>query len=533
MSNEQELLLAGPGTGKTTYIKNLLKDYDSTENILILSFTKATIRDLLKNFKENSIDITPKQCMTVHQLAFKINPKKNLYILDEKEDSILNSVSKKLNIEFGYLCKILQCETFNQMIENSINIIKNNPVYIQDELGILDLLIIDEYQDLNENDREFVSLLFPLCKKILVLGDDDQSIYEFRDASNKGIISIYNDTNFTKIPYDNICHRCPGNVVDCCNSLISHNKDRIDKYMQKERENGTLIKKQFLTQQETAIWIVNEINKIKKVAENQHDSIMILSPVKVATSKLVSELDKRNIKYSNLYSKKTSLELEQQIWEISSIYLKNNLVPCICSILTDNNSTKKESFIKAFNQQLKTNTEYEEMQHIVYPFLKARVIKAIRDGTDINLYITDTKLSKLEEILEEKDPEEEIFTYLRERRSQESLFNEQGINIMSIHKSKGLSADHVFILGLVDGFLPNKSKNLQSIEEQRRILYVGMSRAKKSLYLISTLEWTYSQIKKGDESVFKWKSKNCLHGLASPFLSELENTVNYKEKDEK
>ena len=271
MSNEQELLLAGPGTGKTTYIKNLLKDYDFTENILILSFTRATIRDLLKNFKENSIDITPKQCMTVHQLAFKINPKKNLYILDEKEDSILNSVSKKLNIEFGYLCKILQCETFNQMIENSINIIKNNPVYIQDELGILDLLIIDEYQDLNENDREFVSLLFPLCKKILVLGDDDQSIYEFRDASNKGIISIYNDTNFTKIPYDNICHRCPGNVVDCCNSLISHNKDRIDKYMQKERENGTLIKKQFLTQQETAIWIVNEINKIKKVAENQHD----------------------------------------------------------------------------------------------------------------------------------------------------------------------------------------------------------------------------------------------------------------------
>lgn len=534
MSKEQELLLAGPGTGKTTYIKNLLKDYDSTENILILSFTRATIRDLLKNFKEKGIDITPKQCMTIHQLAFKVNPQKDLYILDEQEESVLNSLSEKIDIEFDYLCKILKCETFNQMIKNSTNIIKNNPVYIQDELGILDFLIIDEYQDLNAMEREFVSLLFPLCKKILLLGDDDQSIYEFKDASNEGIISIYKDANFTKIAYENMCYRCPGNIVDFCNALISHNKDRIDKKcMQKHQKEGPFIQKQFQTQQETANWIINEINKIREVKEYQNDSIMILSPVKITSSTLEEEFNKQNIEYSNLYSRKISFTLEQQIWEISSIYLKNDLIPCICSILKGHNSTKTKSFIQAFHQLLKTSIEYEDIQQMTYPFLKTRVIKAMEEDINVDLYISNNKLSELEEILEEKDSEEEIFKYLMERKSQEPLFDEQGINIMSIHKSKGLSASHVFILGLVDGFLPNKSKSLQSIEEQRRILYVGMSRTEKSLYLISTLEWTYNQIKKGDESAFKWKGKNRFYGLTSSFLSELDKPVNHESKNEK
>jgi DNA helicase-2/ATP-dependent DNA helicase PcrA len=102
------------------------------------------------------------------------------------------------------------------------------------------------------------------------------------------------------------------------------------------------------------------------------------------------------------------------------------------------------------------------------------------------------------------------------------IFDPATANIMSIHKSKGLQADYVFIYGLTDGIIPNVTDGIDSIEAYRRLLFVGMTRAKKSLYLISTVEWEGQYVNKVDKSkfIFNYKKKKW-YGRTSGFINEL------------
>ncbi len=101
---------------------------------------------------------------------------------------------------------------------------------------------------------------------------------------------------------------------------------------------------------------------------------------------------------------------------------------------------------------------------------------------------------------------------------------EQGkVNLMSIHKSKGLQADYVFITGLVSGILPNETKGIDTMEAQRRLLYVGMTRTLKSLHLISTVEWDGKDVHKVDISQFQYNfTKKKWRGKTSKFIEDIK-----------
>src|ERR1035437_4810164 len=124
-----KLLLAGPGTGKTTRIKELVNGQHDLDKILVISFTNATIQDLLKSFSDANIGITGKNCMTLHKYALRINHQKSLHILNGIEVEILESYAKKFSITFDNLCKTLECITFEQMIAQTTAFIKTNPAY--------------------------------------------------------------------------------------------------------------------------------------------------------------------------------------------------------------------------------------------------------------------------------------------------------------------------------------------------------------------------------------------------------------------
>ncbi len=99
-----------------------------------------------------------------------------------------------------------------------------------------------------------------------------------------------------------------------------------------------------------------------------------------------------------------------------------------------------------------------------------------------------------------KSVENQIQSLLKELEIVQE-FDEHGINVMSIHKSKGLQADYVFILGLVNGILPNNVEGMDSLEMQRRLVFVAMSRARKGLFLISTISWDGSKLRKNGKQV--------------------------------
>jgi superfamily I DNA/RNA helicase len=135
-------------------------------------------------------------------------------------------------------------------------------------------------------------------------------------------------------------------------------------------------------------------------------------------------------------------------------------------------------------------------------------------------------------------PEYAIFDdYLDYQNLQESLktlfkkfnpnpeFDALIVNVMSIHKSKGLQADYVFITGLVDGVMPNKVRGLDTIEAQRRVLFVGMTRAIKCLYMISQVEWDGKYIFRLDKAQFQYNFRKKIYfGKASSFITEMKQT---------
>jgi len=100
-------------------------------------------------------------------------------------------------------------------------------------------------------------------------------------------------------------------------------------------------------------------------------------------------------------------------------------------------------------------------------------------------------------------------------------FDPASVNIMSIHKSKGLQADVVFIMGLVDGVLPNDSRGTDTIEAQRRLLFVGLTRARTSLRLVSWVKWG-DEVHKVDKSKFEYRYvQRCYFGRTSRFVTEM------------
>lgn len=110
------VLLAGPGTGKTTNIKKIIETHGNGARFLILSFTNATVNDLLVNLKDFSV--TTKNCMTLHKFTLLFNPDNSRHILLPSEEKILKTISKSqhVGIQLNNLYRFLNCTTFNEII---------------------------------------------------------------------------------------------------------------------------------------------------------------------------------------------------------------------------------------------------------------------------------------------------------------------------------------------------------------------------------------------------------------------------------
>lgn len=120
-----KLLLAGPGTGKTTKVKSIIaQDFPDAKKINVISFTNATVIDLIESFNQNPNII----CSTLHSFALKPNHLPELHIIDNKiEFKILLSLSNKLEIYFSTFCEFVKCITFDGMITSCVGFFKANP----------------------------------------------------------------------------------------------------------------------------------------------------------------------------------------------------------------------------------------------------------------------------------------------------------------------------------------------------------------------------------------------------------------------
>jgi superfamily I DNA/RNA helicase len=519
MRVSMKILLAGPGTGKTTKIKELIKqEYVNAKNILVLSFTNATVNDLTQSFS----DYQNVQCYTLHSYALIINHLTDVQILDDlHETPTLNYFSSKYEMVFDHLCYFLQCITFDGMIKSCLEFLKSNPVYGEEKIGKLDLLIVDEFQDFNLTERELVFELSKYANETLVLGDDDQSIYGFKDADPLGIIELFNKQGVEKIPHANICYRCPDVVVDHSKELITKNRNRIEKPWGKSGKDGSVLFNQILTQEETSKFIVSKIKEIKK--ENVEASVLVLSPVRYYSQDLTELLSAENIDCVDFWAPRVSLDDIKKIWWLRAIFSDKKILNLTFIANSSFTSHFKNKYNKIVRGALQDNfNEASILSQVADMFPSPFSDYLLNPPHILNFLHANQDYAIFENLLNLEDVDGSLKGIFRKFRPNVE-FEKYAVNIMSIHKSKGLQSDYVFITGLVDGVLPNKIKGIDTIEAQRRLLFVGMTRAKKSLQLISQVEWEGKYVSKMDKTQFKFNyRKKKWVGKASNFIAEMK-----------
>lgn len=513
-----EILLAGPGTGKTTKVKSLIREnYSETDNILVLSFTNATVNDLNESFK----GMKNVKCFTLHSYSLKINHLPMLHVLDDiYETPIIKFYADRLGITLTDLCYFLECITFEDMIIKCVEFLQNNPAYASEKIGSISLLIIDEFQDFNEKERELVSIISTYANRTLILGDDDQSIYQFKDADPLGIINLYNDSNVIKLNHHNICHRCPDCILDGCLNLISRNKNRIIKEWFKSGKDGDLIVRQFLTQDNTFRYILDTILSLR--AADSNGTFLILSPVRFYIEELIEILSVNNLSYINFWTSTISKEDIIKVWWLKAIYGNKKLL-FILLLSKEYGLFNKPKFRKLINDTFRSSFNSVELfNNIISLNYFPSALSQLFNSTNIDEFFTlYPDFIRFKEFIDEENLSESIDELERKIRPV-IQFDKQSINLMSVHKSKGLQADYVFIYGLNEGVLPNEIKGLDTMEAQRRLLFVGMTRALKKLFLLSSVEWDGKYINKVDRNQFKYNyKKKKYYGRASRFLSEL------------
>lgn len=518
-----KMLLAGPGTGKTTRIKEIVRAYNGS-SFLILSFTTATIRDLLDGFRAEKAVINEGNCMTLHAFALKTVGHSSECILDEMDETAAEKCAKKYNTSLDDFCRVFDCMTFNQMIQEATAFIRDNEIAADGLISRDTILIVDEFQDFNQLERGLIAQLVLHANETYILGDDDQCIYEFKNANVEGIQSLFKKKTVEKIKHDNICYRCPDEVVSAMNRLIKNNHARIPKELKPSGKSGDLRIRQFRTQNQTGSGVVTEIRRIRGV--DQSASVMILSPNRYALMPIIEALGNDGLEFANLLKHEVDRNLTYLVWEVK----------CLLSP----NARHRMLYLLFLGQAMKIGFEIEreaiatnidEAWRAVLDTarqksgLNSRFLSLAVAGVGLDDLRAEPRYSKIFAAIPDFEQMDaaQVVDRLSASLSSVSQFDRHGVNVLTIHKSKGLQADYVFIVGVVEGMLPNTLGGLDDIEDQRRLLYVGMSRALKALYLVSTVNWQGAVIYKFDKSQFKYDhvSKEYV-SKASSFISELK-----------
>ena len=576
------LILAGAGSGKTrvltTKVAYLIENIGiSPYNILAITFTNKAANEMKERLHSLIGKISETiQVSTFHSFGLKIlrenyeylGYQSNFSIMDSDDSlSIIKKIIKDLNLDpkiynaNAIRHKISSCKNelispedyskyviseFEQIVEKIYKkyekTLKNNNAIDFDDLLVLPLklfknhpsvlekyqnrfryILIDEYQDTNEAQYILTKMISAKYRNICCVGDNDQSIYSFRGANYKNILNFekdYKDATIIKLEQN---YRSTKNILNAANSVIKNNKERKDKNLWSDKEEGEKISyfKAF-NERDEAFYCIREI---KKLINNgiDYENIAVLYRTNAQSRIMEEELLKANIPYRVvgsfyfysrkeikdliaylrlLHNEKDNISLSRVInvpkrgIGLKTISNLNNKADIENISIFEAIESGKELEFKKLILKLKEIKEELTLTELVDKVLDVTGMKkALEEEKTLE---ADIRLENLEEFksitksFEEKNGVISLEDFLLEI----SLISDVNdykddpnrINLMTIHSVKGLEFDYVFVIGLEEGIFPHINSLLDNneLEEERRLCYVAITRARKKLYLVNT-----------------------------------------------
>ena len=449
------------------------------------------------------------------------------------------------------LLELNSCD-FGDLILHTVKILEKNLDIREIYSKNFKYILVDEYQDTNFIQSRWLNLLSERNKNICCVGDDDQSIYSWRGAEIKNFLEfdqIYNDTKIIRLEQN---YRSTQNILSVASNLISNNQNRVGKTLKTIMEEGDLVKLNcFKNVKDEAIGISDEIEKITKKYSLNNIAILvraifqtrefeerflkigmpyrILGGTKfyeraeikdcIAYLRLVFQYKddlaferivnnpKRSIGDSTIkmiheYSKKNKCCLEissKKMIELNLIKPKTklglNLFLDLISKWRNDLQIKKVSHVKLL-QMILDESGYSAM---------------LKNKKDLD---NENRLENIKELLiamKEFDTLESFLEHVSLATSVDQEWDGEKVNMMTMHAAKGLEFDAVFLPGWEEGLFPHQKsieeKGQSGLEEERRLAYVGITRAKKN----AIISFSMNRFYQGD-----W-----IDSMASRFIDEL------------
>ena len=535
------LIVAGAGTGKTKTLTarliHLLTKGIKPENICAITFTNKAAKEMhdrtfdsLKKYNLSHLNLNNLFIGTFHSLGAKIlrqespvfERNKNFIIFDDNDSFSLiklivknknkikespsffrNKISEiKNNIlslseineeeeekaetiiniyeEYEKKLKEQNAFDFDDLIQKPVLLFKKNKNILEKYQNQFQYILVDEYQDINNIQYELIYLLAQKFKNINVVGDDAQTIYSWRGSNIDLFLNFEKDWPGAEVVFLEENYRSTSNILEAASAIISKNVYQKPKTLWTKNEKGELIKIiETKNEDEEALWVSEKIEKLIK----EKKLIGILYRTNAQSRAIEQALNFKSIPYKifggvKFYERKEIKDIlamlrlvENPYDEISRERIKKNFTKSLQNNIfnTINEAPKNISPIELINLFLK-NTGY--LNYIERNFLN---FKERFENIEELIYFASS-FKTLSEFLER--------VALLEPHDQKENKN-SSVELMTIHLAKGLEFDYVFIIGACEGILPHKLSyyNQREMEEERRLMYVAMTRARKDLFI--------------------------------------------------
>lgn len=532
---------------QTSIIKKIMKDINITDKMISPAFIKSKISFIKNNMLSDS------------EIAN--------FLISENE-----KIAVKIYYEYEKILKRNNTLDFDDLLKKPVELFNSNKEVLEKYQDKFKYILIDEYQDTNEVQYKLVKLLSKKYLNLFVVGDPSQSIYAFRGANYQNILNFEKDfkgCTVIKLPQN---YRSTQTILDAANEVISHNKQRKDLDLFSDLGQGVKIKyiRTFNDSMENKR-VVDEIQKLYEEGYNRKD-MAIFYRTNAQSRSIEDALVKANIPYKvfgsfYFYKRKEIKDLLAYLKlianpsdDVSLERVINEPKRKIGDKTIENLREKARSLNISMFEAIDSGKELE------FKNLILNLIEISKDTSITGLIDKTLELSKMKETYEnDKSLESDIrLENLMEFRSVSETYEKEtgnvnlsdflmevslvsdaaeysldadAVTLMTVHSAKGLEFKVVFIIGLEENIMPI-SKALyddEELEEERRLMYVAITRAKEKLYLLNAgRRMLYGNMQMNPPSRFiseisdnlldKEETKNEMHSLKTKLLYSDDST---------
>ena len=522
--------------------------WDSNFTIYDQTDSKSLVKNIIKDLNLDLKMYDPKS--TLIKISIAKNSMQSFETLIRSSKNIHEEKIAQIYKEYEQSLKGNNCLDFDDLLVKPLDLFNQFPEVLAKYQNKFKYILVDEYQDTNKPQFEFIKLLSELHKDVFAVGDDDQSIYGWRGADISNILNFQNTYADSKIVKLEENYRSTQNILEAAWSVVSRNQNRADKKLWTKNDTGDKIRLiDAFNEKDEALRIIKDISEIKKNKNISYDDILILYRTNAQSRAIEDAFIKNGILYNvvggvKFYDRKEVKDLLAYLKLINNpkdtisfdrivnfpargigktsldkihkkIDSSDNLIDCILGLKELGVGKKQTKSINEFCNLItfyKSRFDNESISVVVKDLIDEMKIREFYKNqntseseerwlnieeciTGIVEYENSSENPKLSEYLEEVS----LFTDL-------DSINEQRdkVTMMTIHASKGLEFDYVFIAGLEKGLFPiERIFEEENLEEERRLFYVAMTRAQKKV----VLSYARSRRRFGGEPIPTTKSR--------------------------